>query len=213
MRQPGTYLFDLDGTLVDSVADLATAVNLLRGELNLAPLDLATVRSYVGDGATALVTRALPADTFTPALLQRFLDHYGAHLLDTTRPYPGISDFLAAQRRRPLAVVTNKPLALTHQLLYGLGLDAFFPVVIGGDSCAEKKPSPLPVRLALAGLGAAAADAVLIGDHHTDLRSGRAAGVRTCFCAWGLGETGGTTPDYFAATPEDLLRLFPGTAP
>ena len=146
MRQPGTFLFDLDGTLVDSVADLATAVNLLRRELALPAGSLATVRSYVGDGATALVTRALPAGTFTPALLQRFLDHYGAHLLDTTRPYPGILDFLAAQRRRPLAVVTNKPLALTNQLLHGLGLDAFFPVVVGGDSCAEKKPSPLPVQ-------------------------------------------------------------------
>ena len=213
MQTPSTFLFDLDGTLVDSVADLATAVNLLRFEMALPPLSLEAIRSYVGDGATALVTRSLPPGAFTPARLQRFLEHYGAHLLDTTRPYPGILDFLAAQRRRPLAVVTNKPLALTNQLLQGLGLDTYFPVVVGGDSCAEKKPSPLPVQLALEGLGAAAADAVLIGDHHTDLRAARAAGVRTCFCAWGLGETGGTAHDYFAATPEDLLRLFPETAP
>jgi phosphoglycolate phosphatase len=213
MKTPSTFLFDLDGTLVDSVADLATAVNLLRGELALPPLDHATVRGFVGDGATALVTRALPAGSFAPVLLQRFLEHYGAHLLDTTRPYPGILDFLAAQCRRPLAVVTNKPLALTNQMLQGLGLDAYFPVVVGGDSCTEKKPSPLPVQLALGELGAAAEEAVLIGDHHTDLRAGRAAGVRTCFCAWGLGETGGTAHEYFAETPADLLRLFPGTAP
>ncbi len=211
MNPPGTFLFDLDGTLVDSVADLATAVNLLRHELALPPLSLETIRSYVGDGATALVTRALPPGAFSPARLERFLDHYGNHLLDTTRPYPGILDFLAAKRRRPLAVVTNKPLELSRQLLRGLGLEAFFPVVVGGDSCPEKKPSPQPVQLALAGLGAVPVDVVLIGDHHTDLCAGRAAGVRTCFCAWGLGNTGGIGHDYFAATPEELLQLFPGS--
>lgn len=213
MNPPTVFLFDLDGTLVDSVADLAAALNLLRDELALPPLGLAEVRGYVGDGATALVTRALPRGAFTPARLERFLDHYGRHLLDNTRPYPGILDFLAAKHQRPLAVVTNKPLALSRQLLRGLDLDPYFPVVVGGDSCPEKKPSPLPVQLALAGLGAGVEDAVLIGDHHTDLRAGRAAGVRTCFCAWGLGTTGGIDHDYFAAAPGELLQLFPGTTP
>jgi len=210
MRHPTVFLFDLDGTLVDSLADLATAVNLLRRELSLPPLDSAAVRSYVGDGATALVRRALPPGLFTTARLERFLALYGEHLLDTTRPYPGILEFLARHRQQPLAVVTNKPLGLTRQLLGGLDLYSYFPVVIGGDSCAEKKPSPMPVRLALERLGGSAADAVLIGDHHTDLSAGQAAGVRTCFCRWGLGERGGIDPDFQATTAEGLLQLFPG---
>lgn len=210
MSGPTTFLFDLDGTLVDSVDDLAKAVNGLRSELGLPPLGRATVRSYVGDGATALVTRALPPGAFTASRLQRFLALYGEHLLDSTRPYPGILPVLEQLRHRPLAVVTNKPFRLTSRLLQGLGLDAYFPVVIGGDSCAEKKPSPLPVLEALARLGSDPAAAVMIGDHHTDLRAGRAAGVRTCFCGWGLGHSDGLLPDLQAEVPEQLATLFPG---
>ncbi len=204
-----TFLFDLDGTLVDSVADLATGVNLLRDELSLPPLALGTVRSCVGDGATALVTRALPAGAFTPARLARFLELYGAHLLEQTRPYPGIVAFLEERRHLPLAVVTNKPLAMSLVLLRGLNLDGYFPVVVGGDSCAEKKPAAAPVLLALEELRFGRAGAVLIGDHHTDLRAGRAAGVATCFCTWGIGERDGLASDFTAATPAELPRLFP----
>ena len=206
-----TFLFDLDGTLVDSVLDLALGVNLLRAELELKPLPAATVRGYVGDGATALVRRALPAGLFSTERLQRFLTLYGTHLLDRTRPYPGILPFLEARRGRPMAVVTNKPLQLTLELLEGLGLRSFFPVVLGGDSCPAKKPDPAPLLAALRALNAEAQGAVMIGDHHTDLKAGRAAGVRTCFCTWGMGNDGGIPSDFRAATPADLARLFPGT--
>jgi phosphoglycolate phosphatase len=204
------FLFDLDGTLVDSVADLTTAVNLLRGELGLPELDCATVRDYVGDGATLLVRRALPVGAFGEEPVRRFLALYRGHLLDATRPYPGILPFLERHAGRPMAVVTNKPLELARELLEGLGLGHFFPVVIGGDSAAEKKPSPAPLLMALEGLGAHPQNAVMIGDHHTDLRAGAAAGVRTCFCAWGLGQSGGLPSDYYAAIPADLPCLFPG---
>jgi phosphoglycolate phosphatase len=208
-----TFLFDLDGTLVDSVADLATAVNLLRGELDLPPLPREAVRSYVGDGATLLVQRALPPGLYSDRQLQRFLQLYGDHLLEETTIYPGIRDFLETLHDRRLAVVTNKPLVLTLRLLDGLHLRRFFPVVLGGDSCRAKKPDPAPVVEALRQLLRPPESAVLIGDHHTDLRAGRAAGVRTCFCAWGIGETGGVASDFFAATPFDLPRLFPGATP
>lgn len=207
---PSTFLFDLDGTLVDSLGDLRTAVNLLRSELDLPPLDAATVRSCVGDGATLLVRRALPEGLFSEARLRRFLDLYGAHLLETTALYPGILDFLDLHRGGRLAVVTNKPHGLTVALLQGLGLAPRFAAVIGGDSCPEKKPHPAPVLAALRRLGSDPSEAVLIGDHHTDLRAGRAAGVRTCFCAWGVGNDGGLPSDYRADDPSALERLFPG---
>jgi phosphoglycolate phosphatase len=202
-----TFLFDLDGTLIDSVADLATAVNLLRGELDLPPLDHPTVRSFVGDGATLLVRRALPEGWFSPAQLQRFLVLYAAHLQEQTVVYPGIRDFLERLEGQRLAVVTNKPLDLSLRLLDGLGLRRHFPVVLGGESCAAKKPDPLPVLEALRRLGATPQGAVMIGDHHTDLRAGRAAGVATCFCAWGIGEDGGEPCDFRAERPADLARL------
>ncbi len=208
-----TYLFDLDGTLVDSVADLTTAVNLLRAEIDLPPLSEPTVRGYVGDGATALVTRALPPGAFSPGRLERFLLLYGEHLLERTRIYPGIPEFLESLAGVPMALVTNKPQGLTEALLRGLGLERHFAVVIGGDRAAAKKPDPAPVRMALGMLEASPAGAVLIGDHHTDLRAGAAAGVKTCFCAWGLGEEGGAPSDFRAETPRDLLRLFPRRGP
>lgn len=210
-----TFLFDLDGTLADSVADLATAVNLLRAELSLSPLDIPTVRGYVGDGATFLVRRSLPENLFSQQRLQRFLAHYAAHLLESTHVYPGIREFLDERKAAgaKMAVVTNKPHHLAIQVLAGLALDDYFPVVIGGDSLAQKKPDPLPVRFALEQLGAAPDRAVLVGDHHTDLAAGRAAGIRTCFCAWGIGQDGGLPHDFRAASPHDLLTLFASAPP
>lgn len=208
-----TLLFDLDGTLVDSLRDLAAALNRLRGELGLAPLALDRVRACVGDGATLLVKRGLAEIPYEDELLKRFLAFYGEHLLDETTVYPGIREFLDRQERRKMAIVTNKPAAFTRPLLDGLDLSRYFPVVIGGDSCAEKKPHPEPVREALRRLGAKADTAAMIGDHHTDLRAGAAAGLRTCFCAWGLGHHGDSPYDDLAATPADLPRLYPGDPP
>ena len=201
------YLFDLDGTLVDSAADLATGINLLRNELALAPLDLATVRSYVGDGATALVRRALPPGCYSETRLQRFLALYAEHLLEQTRAYPGVREFLDQLEGKRLAVVTNKPLGFSLTLLDGLDLRRYFPVVLGGESCPAKKPDPQPVLEALRQLETLPQGAVMIGDHHTDLRAGRAAGVATCFCAWGIGEDGGEPCDFRAQVPADLARL------
>jgi phosphoglycolate phosphatase len=207
-----TFLFDLDGTLIDSVEDLTTAVNLLRIELSLAALDSSLVRGYIGDGATLLVKRALPQGFFSEAHLRRFLDLYGDHLLDRTTIYPGIRDFLDMQREKKMGVVTNKPLRFARRLLDALGLLSFFPAIVGGESCAAKKPDPAPVLLALTELRSDPAGTVFIGDHHTDLQAGRAAGVRTCFCAFGIGRSGGVPFDFLAQTPADLPRLFPREA-
>jgi phosphoglycolate phosphatase len=206
-----SYLFDLDGTLVDSVADLATAVNLLRAELSLPPLDIPTVRGYVGDGATFLVKRSLPEGLYSEERLQRFLNHYGEHLLENTALYPGIRSFLDERNSAgtKMAVVTNKPHRLTLLLLEGLALNSYFPVIIGGDSLPQKKPDPRPVWRAMEELAAAPQSTVMIGDHHTDLAAGRAAGIRTCFCSWGIGQDGGLPHDFRAATPFELQTLFP----
>lgn len=210
-----TFLFDLDGTLVDSVADLATAVNLLRAELSLPPLGIPTVRGYVGDGATFLVKRSLPDGFFSDTRLQRFLALYAEHLLETTQVYPGIREFLDERKAggARMAVVTNKPHRLSTRLLTGLALNDYFPVVVGGDSLSQKKPDPLPILFALEQLGASSERAILIGDHHTDLAAGRAAGIYTCFCSWGIGHDGGLPHDFRAASPHDLPALFPAATP
>lgn len=204
-------LFDLDGTLVDSVADLTLSLNLLAEELGHRPLGVTEVRGMIGDGATMLIKRAYGEQHFRPEHLQRFLAIYAEHLIDNTCCYPGIQELLASHPAERLGVVTNKPLKLTITLLEGLGIQGHFKTVIGGDSFAEKKPHPLPVQQALVALGAAPAEAVMIGDHHTDLHSGRDAGTATCFCHYGLGNTGGVAPDFQVNYATELLQLFPGT--
>src|SRR5260370_30895650 len=145
-------LFDLDGTLVDSVPDLAAAANALLAELGRPPLSLAQVTGMVGDGAPKLVERALAAsgagDTPPRAALDRFLAFYEADPTRLTRPYdgvPAVLDELAAAGWR-LGVCTNKPERATRAVLAGLGLDRFFPVVLRRGSGPTCQPRPRPVR-------------------------------------------------------------------
>ncbi len=206
---PEFLLFDLDGTLVDSVADLTCALNLLGAELGHAPLAAGLVRTIVGDGASQLIKRAFGRANYQRQQLLRFLDIYGEHLLDNTCCYPGIRELLDRHPAKKMALVTNKPYRLTVELMQGLGIAKHFQVIIGGDSYPEKKPHPQPVREALRLLGAPPQKAVMIGDHHTDLYAGKAAGIATCFCAYGLGHSDGLSVDYRAESSLELLQLFP----
>ncbi len=212
MTKTEYLLFDLDGTLVDSVPDLATSLNLLRAGLGLTPLIQENVVPMIGDGVSTLVKRALGEKLYQPKHVEQFMQIYSEHLLDNTLCYPGIKELLEQHPADKMAIVTNKPYQLTIDLLKGLNLTRHFKIVIGGDSFTEKKPHPLPVIKALEGLGALPHQAVMIGDHHTDLYSGRDAGTTTCFCAYGMGNNDGLTSDFYAEQPTDLLKLFPETS-
>jgi phosphoglycolate phosphatase len=205
-----TLLFDLDGTLVDSAADLTTALNCLRHDYDLPPLPVNKVAQMVGDGARKLVQRAMPEACQSPDSLSRFLAYYRQHLCEQTTPYPGIPELLQEFRSYDMAVVTNKPLALSEELLARLDLSDAFRCVIGGDSFPEKKPHPLPLLKALEIMQRPADHAVMIGDHHTDLHAGLAAGCRTCFCSWGLGNKGEATPSWEVDTSGQLADLLRG---
>lgn len=210
MSKPPYLLFDLDGTLVDSIPDLALSVNLLREELDLEPLQDQQVRTLVGDGASVLVKRALGDDLYEKQHLTRFMEIYDQHLLDNTLCYPGIKELLNSHPAENMAVVTNKPYDLTIKLLAGLNIKDCFKAVIGGDSLEHKKPHPLPVQTALKQLNANPGQAVMIGDHHTDINSGRAAGTAVCFCAYGIGHNDNLEYDFYAHQATDLLTFFPG---
>lgn len=203
------FLFDLDGTLVDSIPDLTRAVNLLRNELGLADVSCDQVRTYVGDGVGLLLQRALPEDLFSTHRRQRFMDIYTEHLTDETTVYPGIFEFLEMHRHKPMAVVTNKPQHLAEMIVERLQLAPFFADVIGAELALQKKPHPDMVHHALKRLDCAPQQTVLFGDHHVDLRAAHAAGVKSCFCAWGLGHEDGLQADFSAITPADLPIIFP----
>jgi phosphoglycolate phosphatase len=206
-------VFDLDGTLIDSVHDLAASASEMVTSFGGRPLDHDAVAMMVGDGAAVLVRRALGEaglNPETPGALSRFLAIYDRRLLDHTVPYPGMRETLAllASRAR-FAVLTNKPLAPTTRLLDALKLSSFFDEVIGGDGPHGRKPDPT-------GLLALAAPhpthpALLVGDSPIDAETAQAAGIPFVWARYGFGAArfGDVPPDtsYRIGTPAELVAL------
>jgi phosphoglycolate phosphatase len=193
------FIFDLDGTLVDSVGDLATAVNLTRAEFGLGPVSEDQVAGFVGDGIRLLMTRALHdlpgADVDRAVSLQKA--YYLAHLCDKTHPYDGVLEGLKRLRQsgHALAVATNKPVDVTETLLTTLRLRSDFDAVYGGGSVNELKPHPAMLESIMARLGFDRGSSWMVGDNWTDLESGRRAGIRTVLMRYGFGDPGREKPD------------------
>jgi phosphoglycolate phosphatase len=217
----GVVVFDLDGTLVDSATDLASAASALTQELGGRPLGRAEVVRMVGEGAAVLVRRALTAaglDPHTPGALERFLALYDGRLLETTRLYPGIAAALRAlDPRLALAVLTNKPRGPAERLLEGLGVRPLFIEIVGGDSPWPRKPDPAGLR-ALS-LHADGGPMVLVGDSPVDAETARRGNVPFVFAAYGFGGGDvphGTTPFVAqspAALPEAVAAALAAAAP
>lgn len=210
-------VFDLDGTLVDSKVDLANSVNHALTEFGLAPLPNETVYSYVGNGATMLIRRALGTarEAILPEVLDLFLDHYRRHLLDTTLPYPGVAQSLREREGEyEMAVLTNKPLDMTRSLLDGLSLTRHFVDIRGGDSFDNKKPHPEGLLRIMDARGTTARETLMVGDSVNDVLAGRGAGVLTCGVTYGLGAGGFEEhpPDFTVDRFPDLFgRIRPRT--
>ena len=210
------YVFDLDGTLVDSRRDLADSANALLEECGGAALPEERIGRMVGEGAAVLVSRVFAAAglPLPPDALPRFLAHYDRRLLDHTRPYAGMLETLDTLRRRaPMAVLTNKPLAATRRILDGVGLAPFFgDAVVGGDGPLPRKPEPAGLLHLASAAGVASASTLLVGDSAIDWETARRASSRICLARYGFGFQ--TVPleqirpdDAVIDAPGDLIRL------
>jgi phosphoglycolate phosphatase len=203
LNQADLLIFDLDGTLLDSKKDLADSVNATRAFMGLVPLPLEQVSSYVGNGAPVLVRRALPdADEAQLARgLEHFLDYYREHMLDSTTLYPGVREALDElhEAHVPLAILTNKPVRFSIQLMEGMGLDLHFFRIYGGNSFAEKKPHPMGINMLVAESGASKDGTIMVGDSSVDVLTARNACVRSCGVSWGF------QPESFAEARPDIL--------
>ena len=210
-----TYIFDLDGTLLDTLGDLAASVNYALQQCGMPRHSVDDVRRFVGNGVHLLMERAVPDGVGNPLFeeaLQTFRRHYLLHALDTTRPYDGIPELLSELKRRGrrTAVVSNKFCTATEELCRH-----FFPdtitVAIGENEAAgvRKKPAPDTVLEALRQLGAEKQGAVYVGDSDVDIETARNAGLPCISVLWGfrdrdfLLQHGATA---FAAAPMDLLQ-------
>lgn len=179
----GGVVFDLDGTLIDSVPDIHAAVGRTLEGLGQPPLPLPVVRGFVGNGVPALIERVMAARGLAPdpvaraRLVEAFMGHYMAAPTALTRPYPGVVEALAALagEGRALGLCTNKPEAATRAILDGLGLASAFAAVVGGDSLPVRKPDPAPLRLAAERLGRPGV--LYVGDSEVDAETARRAGL------------------------------------
>jgi phosphoglycolate phosphatase len=186
------FVFDLDGTLVDSLRDLADSANDLLGQCGAPPLSIDAVGRMVGEGAATLVSRVFAASGVPePAdALDRFLAIYDGRLLNHTRPYDGMPEALdALAERASLAVLTNKPLLATRRVLDGLRLSRFFDAgaVLGGDGPLARKPDPTALRSLCARVSVDPEQAMLVGDSFVDWQTSRNAGTAICLARYGFG--------------------------
>lgn len=187
-------LFDLDGTLADTLPDIAATTSHVREAHDLPAVDLQTVRSYIGDGARMLLQRALaerkPDAAMLDAAFRTYVEHHEAQCTVGTQLFPGVHEHLVALREagHGIAIVTNKPERFALPVARFLGLDAFTDVIVGGDTLPTKKPDPAMLQHALDRLGAPRDGATMVGDGLQDLRSGRRLGVRTIACLFGYGD-------------------------
>ncbi len=189
-KQVRLLVFDLDGTLVDSKLDLALSVNAMRAEMGLAPLPLELITSYIGHGATLLVRRAL-GDYATAENAEKglafFLAYYHDHMLDNTAPYPGVAEALEKLGGYKMAVLTNKPVNFSREMLTRLGFASHFAYIYGGNSFAQKKPDPVGLHKLMEDLQISTRETLMVGDSDTDILTGRNAGVWTCGVTYGFG--------------------------
>ena len=203
-------LFDLDGTLIDSLEDLTDAVNHIRSTFCHPPLTSDIVRLKVGKGARNLVQQVLPG--ITEADLDRalalFLKFNKQHIADKSRLYPGITQMLhnLAADDIQMAIVSNKNEDLSRLTLETFGIANLFQLICGGDTYPERKPSPLPLLQVSNQLGLAPKECLMIGDSCNDIQAGQRAGIVSIGCLWGYGsavELAGA--DDLVHTPQELL--------
>ncbi|MCH7767061.1 MAG: HAD-IA family hydrolase [Acidobacteria bacterium] len=191
-RRLRVFIFDLDGTLIDSKLDLAHSVNATREHFGLGTLPHDTIFSFIGDGARTLIQRALAEGASEEQIepgLAFFLQYYREHMLDNTVTYPGVREALErlAGEHRVLTVLTNKPVRFSRAILDGLGLGDCFRLVYGGNSFERKKPDPIGVQTTLREVQAAPEEAIMVGDSPTDVLTARNAGAWVCGVTYGLG--------------------------
>ena len=197
-------VFDLDGTLIDSRLDLALAVNAAREDAGMGPLDHELISSYVGNGAPMLIRRSLgpeATDQQVDGALEFFYSYYREHMLDNTYLYPGVRESLDTfvADGRQLAVLTNKPVRFSRDIIKGLGLAAHFQRVYGGNSFKTKKPDPYGLNYLMDELKASKIRTLVVGDSAVDVETARNAGTPSCGVTYGL------QPESFKEHPPDML--------
>jgi len=212
VRRVRAFVFDLDGTLIDSKMDLVNSVNAMLRETGRAELPADLIASYVGHGAPQLIASALgPASSEEQRRegLAIFLKHYNEKKLEETRAYPGVAEGLRALDGTPMAVLSNKPTKLSMEILEGLALARYFGRVYGGDSFETKKPDPSGALTILKEFGVPPEEAAMVGDSDVDVQTARNARMLAVGVTYGFGQHDRekNPADVYVASLEELVAM------
>ncbi|VGO14130.1 Phosphoglycolate phosphatase [Pontiella desulfatans] len=209
--EPQLLIFDLDGTLIDSRADLAAGINHMRCHYGLAPLPLETVSGYVGNGVRKLVERSLQgAEVDVDEALAINKAYYAGHLVVHTYLYDGVADGIAelVKAGHKVALLTNKPGEPSRRILEHFGLADRFTSIIGGGDVPNLKPEPDGILACMEAAGMDAATVWMVGDNYTDLAVAENAGVKNAYVRYGFGEERGYKADAYFASFSELVGYF-----
>ena len=204
-------IFDLDGTLIDTRQDIADSANIMLAHYGLHGKTVAEVTGYVGDGIAKLVERCIGNERvdFEEAV-SMFKRIYTEHLLENTRPYPGIIELLEQLNFYRKAVLTNKAHGPSKTIVHGLGLTPYFEMIVGGDTLPRRKPFPDGINHILENTGVAREKSLLIGDGRNDILTAAEANIRSAYVSWGYSEGSSMSdlvPDFTIDHPQELMAI------
>lgn len=207
------FIFDLDGTLVNSGQDLAIAANWMREQFDMPALPIPTIISYVGDGLMKLIERLMPNgnEMLWQQAKKQFCIYYKQHCTDFTQPYPGVIETLQHFDQKVKTVATNKFFSLSCTILERLSMKHHFQAVLGGDSTPKIKPDPLPLLKIMEQFSLHPSQTIMVGDSSNDIIAGQRAGVLTCGVTYGLRpreELDALKPDFMISRFDELIELF-----
>ncbi len=200
-RKISLIIYDFDGTLVDTLFDIADAVNLSLNDLGLKSLSRATIRKYVGKGVERLMDQSINGEADLPRAVELFRKHYAQNLINHSRFYPFAQEILEHFREKKQAICSNKPEDFVRRILLSLESLDPFDAILGGDSLKSRKPDPEGLLYLLERFQCSPEQAVLVGDSQVDIETGKRAGVYTCAVSYGFGDS----EEIAAAGPDCLI--------
>ncbi|MDR3195751.1 MAG: HAD-IA family hydrolase [Endomicrobium sp.] len=205
-------IYDLDGTLVDSLGDIASSVNLVREDNGLERLSLKQIRSYLGSGINALISEAIPdkGEKFRQNAVEGFKSYYKRRMLDTTVMFSGVKEMLESLKDKKKAILTNKNEVYAKEIMKELGLVGYFVEVWGGDTLDVRKPDPKTVLELVKTTKSDLSKTVMIGDSANDFLVAKAAGVASIAVSYGycgLEQIESYKPDFIVKTPQEIIDI------
>ncbi|MCB4204125.1 HAD family hydrolase [Deferribacterales bacterium Es71-Z0220] len=203
------FIFDLDGTILDTIEDIHDSLIETLRYFNLKTFDIETTKSYVGDGFKMLVKRAIGNTSFKDEYEKKFREIYQEKQINKTKPFENIFqvfEYLKSQNKI-MVILSNKAFKNTDYLVKHYQLDNYFDNWYGADSFPEKKPSPKSIISILNQYNFSSSEAIIIGDNYTDIEAGKNANIKTCFCEYGYGKLSGVMPDFRAKDIAELINI------